>query len=341
MCSSRAAYNPAGTDPGPGSDDFLAAVLFFFGFGSPSGASSALRAAAPFPLAPLAVAVVAVVEVLDGAGEGVDRPAPPGPPAGGGGGAPGRAGNAVSSGAGEDCPASAISRFERMLGESENDVPVSKRVCNLNTNAQYSWNTTCREQQTLPGSALAPAAIRVCSRSRQRRLTVRTSDDPSHARTRSRQISVATLARLSLAELRCVPAVLSLRAADHSRAVTRRPVTRGGPPVRGARPRGRISESEERKAGSALFPSHGSHHDVSSSGTDVLHKAHRSCRISLAQPDARSPAQPPPRRPVQPRRLPQLLPVPRCSARSRPLPPSPSRRLPPLTPTQTASSAGD
>lgn len=137
MCSSRAAYNPAGTDPGPGSDDFLAAVLFFFGFGSPSGASSALRAAAPFPLAPLAVAVVAVVEVLDGAGEGVDRPAPPGPPAGGGGGAPGRAGNAVSSGAGEDCPASAISRFERMLGESENDVPVSKRVCNLNTNAQY------------------------------------------------------------------------------------------------------------------------------------------------------------------------------------------------------------
>ena len=110
-----------GTDPGPGSDDFLVAVLFFFGFGSPSGASSALRAAAPFPLAPRAVAAV-VVEVLDagvaGAGEGVARPAPPRPPAGGGGGAPGRAGNALSSGAGEDCSASGISRSEPKLGEA-------------------------------------------------------------------------------------------------------------------------------------------------------------------------------------------------------------------------------
>lgn len=46
----------------------------------------------------------------------------------------------MSSGAGEDCPASAISRSEPKLGEAESTGRgIRKRVCNLNTNAQYSW----------------------------------------------------------------------------------------------------------------------------------------------------------------------------------------------------------
>lgn len=196
VCPFRAANSPAGTDPGPGSDDFLVAVLFLFGFGSPSGASSAFRgAAAAFPLAPLAVAVEVLDAGVAGAGEGVgvDRPAPPGPPAAAG--ADGRAGSAVSSGAGEDCPASAISRSERKLPEARAWARGGFEAgCNWNTDAQYSCGYKLVVSSKSLGARRSFAATECAPGVETAWATVRVSDNAGHAETTS--LAPATLVRL-------------------------------------------------------------------------------------------------------------------------------------------------